>query len=128
MDVSPTLRQDTTISFHLICSDLVIVVNPIPLLSALQTLLEASHVPLHIIDDKVTDNMAHSSNVANGSPKKLEIVSSEDELEEDSHIEFIDTSVTDIGIKVEQVSIIFLVNASSTCRDILHFDIRDIGE
>jgi hypothetical protein len=132
MEVAPTLRQDTTISLYLVSSDMVIVVNPIPLVSALQTLLEASSIPFQYLEEEKTEEMAEPltgrDTVASHSPAKMVLSGNDSDDEEDvPEAGPLDALTTDIDIKVEQVSIIFLVNGTSTCQDILHFDVKDIG-
>jgi hypothetical protein len=125
MEVAPTARQDTSLTLYLASSDLVIVVNPLPLLSALQILLDASYVPFQTVEE-AEEQLATAPN----SPNKIEMVLSEDEIDDDGadpELGFLDTLTTDVDVKFEQLSIAFLVNGTSTCKDILHFDVKDIG-
>ena len=128
MEAAPTATQDTSLSLYLVTSDLVIVVNPIPLLSSLQTLLDASCVPFQIVEDPGEAEQALE--VVSSSPKKVEMVLSDDEIdaeEEVPGISFLDTLTTDVDIKVEKLSVVFLANGASICHDIIHFDVKDIG-
>jgi hypothetical protein len=56
----------------------------------------------------------------NGSKDQLD--DSADQLESG----FLQTLITDVDIKVEHISILFLVNGTAFCRDILHFNVNDI--
>ena len=110
---------------------MIIVVNPIPLLSSLQTLLEASAAPFQIIEEAKTEEVTALAKRNQTQQNQLEMVLSKDELddvEEAPTAGPLDALATDIDIKVEQISIVFLLNgASSMCQDILHFGVKDIG-
>lgn len=125
MKTAPTRTQDTSLSLNLVSSDLIIVVNPIPLLSSLQTLLDASDVPFQAIEEEQKTEIVKEETVEEVTPK-LELALSEEEEEEDIEIGPLDTLSTDIDIKVEHISIVFLLNGTSSCEDILHFDVKDI--
>lgn len=85
-------------------------------------------MPFQTVEDQVQTDQALE--IRSASPKKLEMILSEDEMD-DEEIEreagFLDNLTTDVDIKVERISIVFLVNGTSTCHDILHFDLKDIG-
>lgn len=132
MEVAPKSTQDTTISLYLTSSDMIIVCNPIPLLSSMQTLLEASAAPFQIIEEaKPAESVTTLAEKNQAQQNQLDMVLSKDELdcaEEAPQAGPLDALATDIDIKVEQISIVFLLNgASSMCQDILHLGIKDIG-
>lgn len=129
VDVAPTSKEESMISLNFMCADLVIIVNPLPLMSAVQTLLEASCIPLQAINDDEPDQA--SIDTIRASPRTLDMSLNDPNDQLDVSVDqldngFLQTLSTDVDIKVKHISILFLVNGTAFCRDILHFDVKDI--
>jgi hypothetical protein len=131
MDVAPTRKQETSIALNLSTSDSVIIVNTLPLLSAIQTLLEASSVPFQTVKN-LADNEedGKSVDVIPASPRTLDIALSDsiDDVDgtQEPENSFFATLSASVDIEVTQISFLFLVNGASTCRDVLHFDAKKL--
>jgi hypothetical protein len=99
MSVSPTKNQDPSIAIDLWSSDLVVLLNPSPLISVLETLIEFSAIPFNPPKEKTSDD----------SPASDVVIS------------------TKIHASVANTSILFMSDFTEILRGVLVLDIDDFS-
>ena len=103
--VAPTLQQDLHVNVDLSSSDVTLIVNPLPLLSACQCLLDLSNLPFQEIagDSLGEDSVSKTEN--------------------DNDTGTLSTSVT---ADIDRISILFLVDVHEVSRGLLQFAVNSM--